>query len=236
MQTPGTVAAPYPRVGQSECRDPGQTLQHRQQREIPVHIQGTERGPSPSEPSAHLLSEREEEETRNVYQWLSHAMEWGQGAEPRPGSPCLKETLESRTGAFSGDPDASFSPVLTPGLLPKAGAGTCLGEGHTGGALLLGAKSEAKVMSLFRAPLGVKGPTRASAILPPKVGTELIPSGGFSLKHLPHVRGRVSWSCPCTSKICALQNRERPAHCWGWGREMPIHRRPRARCGRRTID
>lgn len=148
-------------------------------------------------------------------------MEWGQGAEPRPGSPCLKETLESRTGAFSGDPDASFSPVLTPGLLPKAGAGTCLGEGHTGGALLLGAKSEAKVMSLFRAPLGVKGPTRASAILPPKVGAELIPSGGFSLKHLPHVRGRVSWSCPCTSKICALQNRERPAHCWGWGERCP---------------
>lgn len=111
----------------------------------------------------------------------------------------------------------------------------CLGEGHTGGTLLLGAKSEAKVMSLFRAPLGVKGPTEASTILVLQVGVELIPSGGFSLKHLPHVRGRLLQSYSCTSKICAVQNRERPARSWGWG-EMPIHRRPRARRGRRTID
>lgn len=81
MQTPGTVAAPYPRVGQSECRDPGQTLQHRQQRETPVHIQGTERGPSPSEPSAHSLSEREEEETSTS----GSAMLWSGAKELNPG-------------------------------------------------------------------------------------------------------------------------------------------------------
>lgn len=89
----------------------------------------------------------------------------------------------------------------------------CLGEGHTGGTLLLGAKFEAKVISLFGAPLGVKGP-----ILALQVGVELIPGSGFSLKHLPHERGRLLQSCPCTSKICAVQNRERPARSWGWGR------------------
>lgn len=91
--------------------------------------------------------------------------------------------------------------------------------------MLLGAKSEAKVMFLFRAPLGVKGPAGASAILVPQVGAELIPGGGFSLKRLPHVRGRLSRSCPCTSKICAVQNRERPAQSWGGG-ETPIRPRP----------
>lgn len=51
-----------PLRGQSEGRDPGQMLQHRQQRETPVHIRRPEPGPSPSETPARSLHEREEEE------------------------------------------------------------------------------------------------------------------------------------------------------------------------------
>lgn len=64
MQTPGPVAALHPHP-----KEPGRmqrlrtTLQHRQQLETPVHIQGTKLGSSPSEPLAHPLCEREEEET-----------------------------------------------------------------------------------------------------------------------------------------------------------------------------
>lgn len=49
-----------PLRGQSECKDPGQTLQHRQQRGTSPHPRDRP-GPSPSEPPAHSLREREEE-------------------------------------------------------------------------------------------------------------------------------------------------------------------------------
>lgn len=70
----------------------------------------------------------------------------------------------------------------------------------------------------------VKGPTGASAILMPQGGAELITGGGFPPKRLTHVRGRLSQSCPCTSKICAVQNRERLAQSWGWRRRHPSTR------------
>lgn len=55
--------------------------------------------------------------------------------------------------------------VLTPGLFPKAGARNVLRRGpHQVGCCFLGAKSEAKVTSLFQAPPGVKGPAAASTI------------------------------------------------------------------------
>lgn len=91
--------------------------------------------------------------------------------------------------------------VLSPGLLPKAGPRNVLRRGsHRVGCCFRGARSEAKVMSLSWAPLGVKGTTGVSAILAATSGRRadsLV--GGPSPKHLPHMRG-LSQSCPCTSE------------------------------------
>lgn len=92
------------------------------------------------------------------------------------------------------------------------------------GHCFLGPNLKPKSCSFSGLHWGVKGPTGASAILVPQGGAELIPRGGFSLKCLPHVSGRLSQSCPCTSKICAVQNRERPAQSWGWRRRRPSTR------------
>lgn len=62
---------------------------------------------------------------RNVYQWLSHAVGWGQRAESRPGSPCLEEIFKSRTGDFTRDPDASFSPGPDPRPSSPSGGQEC---------------------------------------------------------------------------------------------------------------
>lgn len=116
MQTPGTVAAPY---------------RHPSPPRGPVRMQRL-RTNAPAQATAGNTSPRPRDRTRpepkrapcpftprkrrgrNVYQWLSHAMGWGQRAEPRPGSPCLEGIFESRTGAFTRDPDASFSPGPDP--------------------------------------------------------------------------------------------------------------------------
>lgn len=48
-------------------------------------------------------------------------MGWGQRAETWPGSPGLEVILELRTGAFTEDPDASFSPGPDPRLSSQSG-------------------------------------------------------------------------------------------------------------------
>ena len=143
------------------------------------------------------------------------------------GPPASREWFESRTGACTGDPEASLSPGPDPGpSSPKPGPGMCLGEGHAGRDAASregeGTRSEAKVMSLFGAPLGIKGPTLTTA--------------GGSGAGCPGVASLLS-TCPVCERttvpelpihiqVWAILNRERKAQSWGWG---GAHRpRPRA--------
>lgn len=89
------------------------------------------------------------------------AMLWGGAKELNPGlGPPASRKFSSRGLETSlGTQMPASAQVLTPGLLPQAGARSVLRRGpRRVGCCFLGAKSEAQGMSLFWAPLGIKVP------------------------------------------------------------------------------